>query len=113
MTGYEFTKFDADHTSKVKAQGYEACVVAMQCKQAYEKSGKTFWLESDYQDAKDAMIDVTMSCDREEAIKWMKYFMANAIAYGIQTKSLDWRTKFLAAWDLFRGLTPDWRTVKR
>ena len=46
-----------------------------------------------------------MSCNEQEAVNWMKYYMANAIAYGIQTKNLDWRTKFLAAWDLFLELT--------
>ena len=110
MTGYEFTRFEADFTSKVKAQAYEASVVAMKIKEAFQKSGKNFWEEADYKDAKDWFIDSTMSCDKQEAINWMKYYMANAIAYGIETKNLDWRTKFMAAWDLFRGLTSDWRS---
>ena len=57
-----------------------------------------------YLDAKDWFIETTMSCDQSEAIRWMQYYMSNAIAYGIQTKDLDWRTKFLAAYDLFNSL---------
>ena len=110
LNAYEFTRFESDFTSKVKAQSYDCSVVAMKCKEAFEKAEKNFWQEEDYIQSKDMFIETTMSCDKEEAINWMKYYMANAIAYGIQTKSLDWRTKFLAAWDLFKGLTPDWRT---
>ena len=103
MTGYEFTRFESDFTSKVKAQAYEASVVAFQIE--YDNPGVDFKQDADYIDAKDWFIETTMSCDKDEAINWMKYYMANAIAYGIQTKSLDWRTKFLAAWDLFKELT--------
>ena len=103
MTGYEFTRFEADFTSKAKAQGYacESKVVQMMCVKAL---GDDFRNDADYIDAKNWFIDSTMSCDQEEAINWMKYYMANAIAYGIQTKNLDWRTKFLAAYDILEGL---------
>lgn len=105
MTGYEFTRFDADYTSKIKAKSYEASVVAMQAERAFYINGKDYKEEADYQDAKDWFYETTMSCNEAEAINWMKYYMANAIAYGIQTKNLDWRTKFLAAWDIFVELT--------
>ena len=105
MTGYEFTRFEADFTSKVKARAYEASVVAMQAERAFGLAGKDYKEEPDYIDAKHWFIETTMSCDEDEAINWMKYYMANAIAYGIETKNLDWRTKFLAAWDLFVSLT--------
>ncbi len=103
MTGYEFTRFEADFTSKTKSQAYDASTVAFQI--GYNNPGVDFRQDSDYADAKDWFCDSTMSCDKKEAINWMKYYMANAIAYGIQTKNLDWRTKFLAAWDLFNELT--------
>lgn len=102
MTGYEFTRFDADYTSKCKASAYEASIVAFQIE--YNSKTEDLRLNPDYIDAKEWFIDTTMSCDREEATNWMKYYMANAIAYGIQTKNLDWRTKFLAAYDLYNGL---------
>lgn len=105
MNGYEFTRFTADFTSKVKAQSYEASVVAMQAERAFGLNGKDYKEEPDYIDAKEWFLETTMSCNEAEAINWMKYYMANAIAYGIQTKNLDWRTKFLAAWDLFKHLT--------
>ena len=105
MTGYEFTRFDADFTSKVKAQAYDISIVSMQAMQAFEKNGKEYKEEADYKDAKNWFIETTMSCDQQEAVNWMKYYMANAIAYGIETKNLDWRTKFLAAYDLYMGLT--------
>ena len=105
MNGYEFTRFDADFTSKVKAKAYEASVVAMQVKHIFEADFIDYHEKADYIDAKGWFYETTMSCDKNEAINWMKYYMANAIAYGIQTKNLDWRTKFLAAYDIFNELT--------
>lgn len=102
MNGYEFTRFDADFTSKVKANAYDADVVAMK---AMEALGTNYKQNEDYTDAHYWFIETTMSCNEEEAINWMKYYMADAIAYGIQTKNLDWRTKFLAAYDIFVSLT--------
>lgn len=105
MNGYDFTRFTADFVSKAKAREYEAAVVANQAKHALEKAGKDYTQEAEYIDARFWFIETTMSCDLDEAIGWMKYYMANAIAYGIETKNLDWRTKFLAAWDIFIELT--------
>ena len=105
MTGYEFTRFEADFTNKVKSQAYEASVVAMQAMHNFEICNEDYKENADYIDAKNWFVETTMSCDKDEAVNWMKYYMANAIAYGIQTKNLDWRTKFLAAWDLFKSLT--------
>lgn len=103
LNGYEFTRFEADFTSKTKAKAYDADVVAMKCEEAFGE--KNYKGSEDYQDAKDWFIETTVSCDKKEAINWMKYYMANAIAYGIQTKNLDWRYKFMAAFDLFNMLT--------
>lgn len=105
MTGYEFTKIDLDFTSVLKAKAYDASVVAMQAMQAFDKVGVDYQADPDYKDAKYWFIETTMSCDQDEAVNWIKFYMVNAIAYGIQTKNLDWRTKFLAAWDLFKDLT--------
>lgn len=105
MNGFEFTRYEADFTSKAKAQSYEASVVAMMAMQSFEKKLMDYKEDPDYQDATNWFIETTMSCDRNERINWMKYYMANAIAYGIKTKNLDWKTKFLAAWDLFVSLT--------
>lgn len=106
MDAYEFTRFEADFTSKVKAQAYEASVVATLAKQAFDEAGIDYKQDADYIDAKHVFIELTMSCDMQEAINWMKYWMADAIAYGIMTKNLDWRTKFLAAYDIFNDLVP-------
>ena len=103
MTGYEFTRFEADFTSNMKAKAWEASIVA--AKIEYNNPNVGFREDADYKDAMHWFIDSTMSCTEEEAIRWVKYYMSNAIAYGIQTKNLDWRTKFLAAWDLFNSLT--------
>ena len=103
MTGYEFTRFEADFTANMKAKAYDAGTVAYQIE--YNNPAVDFRSEADYEDAKNWFIETTMSCNEREAINWMSYYMANAIAYGIQTKALDWRTKFLAAYDLFNSLT--------
>ena len=103
MNGYEFTRFESDFTDKVADKVYDANTIVHKIE--YNNPGIDFRKDADYEDAKYWMIDTTMSCDEDEAIGWMKYYMANAIAYGIETKNLDWRTKFLAAWDLFNHLT--------
>ena len=103
MTGYEFTRFEADFTNRMKAMHYDAGTVAFKIKQSNPTID--FRKDPDYKDAEHWFIDTTMSCDPEEAVTWMKYYMANAIAYGIETKNRDWRTKFLAAYDLFISLT--------
>ena len=103
MNGYEFTRFEADFTTKVKAKAYDAGTVAFKIE--CNNKGKDLRADADYADAQSWFIDSTMSCDKQEAITWMEYYMANAIAYGIQTKNLDWRTKFLAAYDMFIELT--------
>ena len=103
MTGYEFTRYEADFTSKTKAQAYDAATVAHMI--AYNNPTADFRNDDDYIDAEHWFMETTMSCDKDEAINWMEYYMANAIAYGIQTKNRDWRTKFLAAYDLFNSLT--------
>lgn len=103
MTGYEFTRIDLDFTSRMKAQAYDAGTVAFQIE--YNNPGVDLRADEDYKDAEHWFIETTMSCNEQEAIEWMKYYMANAIAYGIQTKNLDWRTKFLAAYDLFNHIT--------
>lgn len=104
MNGYEFTRMENNFTKKMKkARCYEASVVAFQID--YNNPYNNFREDDDYKDAKDWFIETTMSCNTSEAVDWMKYYMANAIAYGIVTKNLDWMTKFLAAYDLFVDLT--------
>lgn len=102
MTGYEFTKFESNYTCRVKAAKYEASVVAMKCKDAFK--GLDYTAHPDYKDAQNWFYETTMSCNNEEVKRWMEYYMCNAIAYGIETKNLDWRTKFLAAYDIFSDL---------
>lgn len=103
MNAYEFTRFDVDFQSKVKARAYEASVVAFQIE--YRHPNEDLRTESEYTDAHDTFIELTMSCDEDEAVGWMKSWMAQAIAYGICTKNRDWQHKFLAAFDIFNSLT--------
>lgn len=104
MNAYEFTRFESDFTSKVKAPAYDARIVAMMAARSFEKNCKDYKQDPDYIEARHVFIDTTMSCNQREAVQWLQYYMANAIAYGIQTKNLDWKTKFLAAWDLYRQM---------
>ena len=57
-----------------------------------------------YEEELDRVYEATMSCDRQEAIMWTIKFMENAIRYGIATRNLDWKVRFLAAYDVCRGL---------
>ena len=103
MNAYEFTRFDADYTYKARAYACETSVVALQIELAHKDCDAREQVH--YTECKDVFIELTMSCNKQEAIKWMKYWMANALAYGIKTKNVDWQYKFLAAYDLFNSLT--------
>ena len=102
LSAYEFTRFDADFTAKEKTQYYDLRAVEFLIE--YRAKGVDLRKTDDYKECKDTFIELTMSGDLEEAISWMEYWMANAMAYGNQTRNLDWRTKFLAAYDIHEGL---------
>lgn len=59
---------------------------------------------AEYQNTKSCYYDCTMSCDRGEAKGWLKAFMERAINYGEQTKNLDWKEKYLAAYDILKDI---------
>lgn len=109
MTAAEFTKIDTDFTKdfgvKLKARTYDARTLAFQI----DYTDPTVRGSKKYEEAKDAFIDTTMSCDLDEAINWMNWYMVDAIAYGIVTKDRDWRYLFLAAYDLYNDLMNDKR----
>lgn len=98
MTGYEFIKFRPSQGYRNKAELYDADelkdLLLMRNKE------KDLRDQRDYKDAQGAFIDCTMSCDREEAIGWMRFWMGKAIAYGLQTHDKKWGYFFLAAYDL-------------
>jgi len=103
MTAYDFTKADIAMWAKEKSrlideskwQEYEAQILQ---KHPNIRNG------SDYEDADSTFIELTMSCDKEEAEIWMRAWIQDAIAYGIETQSLDWQDKFLAAYDIYKSL---------
>ena len=100
LSAYEFARIESDFTAKGKAMAYDIDVVAyLILKRADVDLRKTV----DYRTCKDVFVELTMSCEKDEAKNWMRYWMANAMSYGNQTRNLDWRTKFLAAYDIFNG----------
>ena len=103
MTAYEFTRFDADITHTLKAKGYDVDVVAMQIDRS-NPGKECFRNTSEYKDANDTFIELTMSCEKSEAIWWMGRWMLNAMAYGRQMKDLNWMAFFMAAYDIRKSL---------
>ena len=99
MTGYEFTKFNPEYSYKCRAKEYDLNVLVRKI----EERGDCRTNE-DYEDCQNIYYELTGSCDLEECKSWMKYWMNNAIAYGIQTKNADWQYKFLAAYDIWKNL---------
>lgn len=96
MTAYELTRFEANYACKQKAGTYCADVVALQL-----TSGRTDHRQNPkYKAAEDVYYDLTGACTAEEAQRWAQYWTANALAYGIQTRDMDWVYLFLAAYDL-------------
>ena len=102
MTAYEFTRINVDFTSKVKAKDYDPNAVAL--KLNLSNPDKNLRVQPKYIEAKNMFIDCTMSCDYNEAAGWMRYWMEDAIAYGICTKDRAWAYFFLAAYDIHNAL---------
>ena len=63
-------------------------------------------LTEDYRDTLNVYIEETKTCDSpEEAVSWMVHTGKLAIQYGLDTKNLDWKVKFMVAWDISHNLT--------
>ena len=58
-----------------------------------------------YRETQDEFIEYTSSCDLGEAVGWMIHIGKMAIQYGLDTKNLDWKVKFIVAWDICHNLT--------
>ena len=85
----------------VKSMEYKAPDVA---KKIMEKDPEIY-LTKEYGETQDAYIDYTSSCDVGEAVRWMAHTGKMAIQYGLDTKNLDWKVKFIVAWDISHRLT--------
>lgn len=103
MNGYEFTHlYQPGYVARVKAEGYRFSDVA---KKVLMKVPGIRDSNPSYEESKSWIVDTTMSCDRQEALAWMNTYMMYAIAYGIETKDLDWQNKFMAAYDIMTELS--------
>lgn len=103
MTAYQFTRFEADRVHTLKARGFDIDIIKMQI--GLSNPNKNFFRNTkEYKDAQNTYYDLTMSCSKEEAIEWMCRWMLNAIAYASQTKDLNWRVFFMAAYDIHAAL---------
>jgi hypothetical protein len=58
----------------------------------------------DYEIVKDWLIETTMSCDRDEAKNWMKFYMADALECSNGEQNNMLRAEFLAAYDILQEL---------
>lgn len=104
MTAYDFIKarITIDEHSRLNGTVYDNDYLVRLLEN--KNSDKNLREQPDYVQAQDAYIDVTMSCDRGEAIDCMKYFMEKAIVYGLKTGDKFWGYLFLAAYDLKKEL---------
>lgn len=85
----------------VKSMNYKAPDLA---KKIVEKDPEIRYTK-EYGETQDAYIDYTHSCDVGEAVAWMIHIGKMAIQYGLDTKNLDWKVKFIVAWDISHRLT--------
>ena len=108
MTAYEFTRANApiDMGAKIKARGFGQDMLE-KFKAQIETNHSDIRQSAEYTESHDLFIELTMSCDKDEAIMWMKAWEYDAIAYGLSTKNLDWQHKFLAAYDICNSLTKE------
>ena len=101
MTGYELDRnYIVTRRCFNKAREYNLSTVSNKLT-AYKTN---FRKHPKYAQAYDNYIDMTMSCDREEAWTHANHWAFKAIVYGIQSKDTDWVYLFLAAYDLRQHL---------
>lgn len=103
MTAYEFTKYNADFRNILKVRSYDINVVSEKIN-INDPKHNYFRYTKEYKEASNIFIDLTMSCNKGEAIHWMEKWMIDALAYGVETKDLDWRSFFMAAYDIHASL---------
>lgn len=96
MSPSEFFKYDAGIDALPKARKYDKEAIADKLVKEEEIRKNT-----DYQQTMYWILKTATKFDQDEAIDWMNYYMEVAIAYGIETKNLDWKTKFMACWDAY------------
>ena len=59
----------------------------------------------EFEAEQDRLIELTMSCNRDEAIGWMRQFMGLELANMPGSYNFHWRVRFLAAYDLYESLS--------
>lgn len=103
MTAREFiNSYKPSLMALVKSMDYKADDLAKKIK---EKDPELV-LTPEYREHLDVYIDETHSCDDvDEAVRWMVHVGRLAIQYGLDTKNLDWKVKFIVAWDIAHRLT--------
>ena len=68
------------------------------------RKGRAGKLSAEYTMVEDMYYELTMSCNKDEAMAWMKTWMLWARAYWYDTLNEDWKSKFLAAFDIYMQL---------
>lgn len=102
MTAKEFiNSYKPSIMACVRSMDYKPDELARKIK---EKEPKIKCTE-EYRETMNVYIDETMSCDADEAFHEMVHFGRMAIQYGLDTKNLDWKVKFIVAWDISHNLT--------
>ena len=102
MTAREFLdSYRPSLMAIAKSMDYKPAEVAEKIKQKDPELNCT----EEYRETMNEYIDYTQSCDLDEAVQWMIHIGKLAIQYGLDTKNLDWKVKFLVAWDICHNLT--------
>lgn len=103
MTAQEFIRLDYNVLELEKVKGKYSNPKAV-AKQVESKMKINLREQVKYEESKDLFIELTMSCDKEEAKRWMTTWMLSAILYGINSGDLDWRYFFLASYDILESI---------
>lgn len=109
MTAFEFLTFQPTSHSRQRADSYEQLI----CFMRIEKILPQIREDSKYKQTYQILSTFTTALDRDKAVECLSGYKINAIAYGIETKDLDWRIFFVAAYDLWKdtilGQRKDWQ----
>lgn len=102
MTPQEFVKAEVDLTKARRYASYQEWFML------YNKviyGIPDYQQDEDYTSCRRLLLATIKDVSDEKAISWMKLFMVKAIAYGIESRNLDWKPKFLAAYKIFTAIS--------
>ena len=87
-----------ENSWRIEGKTFDHNILVKNCEASVDRSSEL------YEAHESTQIELTMSCNKEEAIAWMTVFMTEALAAGLGVCDVNLRAKFLTAHDIRQSL---------